>query len=404
MVEEGTAARSDPLLVTVSSRQMRRREIFLAPHFDQLQLRAPELRTQLLPWYRPVIGTAAEEASFMAACQRKLSYFCDIQEAKAMCLLVAAQAAGFQRAYRNAMANLSSMTWRSPMQMRSNKKAIGSIMAWMASMLALTTASLAFARPQISVENGPRIDPRIIGGHEVSRGKYPFMASLQSGGSHFCGGSLYYRDVVITAAHCVNNVTDGNAAGLSVTIGQTLLSDDIGAQRRGVSAVAVSTVPDSDLALIFLDAPVSGVVPVSLPTLGSDALYRPGQFVTVMGWGNTDPDIPFFPDRLRAVDVPLLAHDECAAAYGDDLSTYFCAGARGQGACHGDSGSPIIRSIGGRVYQIGVVSFGGLPCAAQGEPAAYVDLSSGELWNSLKFIWVKAGPGKQLPMVGSGRR
>ena len=90
MVEEGTAARSDPLLVTVSSRQMRRREIFLAPHFDQLQLRAPELRTQLLPWYRPVIGTAAEEASFMAACQRKLSYFCDIQEAKTVCLLIAA--------------------------------------------------------------------------------------------------------------------------------------------------------------------------------------------------------------------------------------------------------------------------------------------------------------------------
>src|ERR1051325_242246 len=296
------------------------------------------------------------------------------------------------------------MTWRSPMQMRSNKKAIVSIVAWMASMLALTTASLAFAKSQISVENGPRIDPRIIGGHEVSRGKYPFMASLQSGGRHFCGGSLYRRDVVITAAHCVNDVTDGNAAGLSVTIGQTLLSDDIGAQRRGVSAVAVSTVPNSDLALIFLDAPVSGVVPVSLPTLGSDALYRPGQTATVMGWGNTDAELPYFPNRLREVDVPILAPEECAASYeGYELGTYFCAGVRGKDSCQGDSGGPLIRSIGVRVYQIGVVSLGE-GCAEQGAPGVYANLSSGELWNSLRFIWVQPARNKGLHTVGSNVR
>lgn len=260
--------------------------------------------------------------------------------------------------------------------------------AWAAGLLALGTA--AFATPASAVNSSQQIAPRIIGGHEVSRGKYPFMASLQLNRQHFCGGSLYRRDVVITAAHCVKDITDQNAASRTVTVGQTLLSDEIGAQRRGIRAVAISTAAGSDLAVVFLDRPIIGVVPVSLPTLGSDALYRPGQTATAMGWGNTDPDLPFFPDRLRMVDVPLLAPEECAAAYPEnDVSTYFCAGVRGQGVCHGDSGSPIVRHIGGRVYQLGVVSFGGVPCAMQGAPAAYVNLSSGDLWNSLRFIWQK---------------
>ena len=290
------------------------------------------------------------------------------------------------------------------MQMRSRKKTAARVVAWMAGMLAVTAASFAFATPRASVENDPRIDARIIGGNEVSRGKYPFMASLQFDGQHFCGGSLYRRNVVITAAHCVDDVTDDNAEEHTVTIGQTLLSDDIGVQRRGIRAVAISTIPDSDLALVFLDRAVSGVVPVSLPTLGSDALYRPGQMATVMGWGNTDADLPFFPNRLREVDVPVLASEECAASYEEGkLSTYFCAGVRGKDSCQGDSGGPVIRSIGGRVYQIGVVSFGE-GCAEQGAPGVYVNLSSGDLWSSLRFTWIQSTGDERRHVAGSNRR
>lgn len=287
--------------------------------------------------------------------------------------------------------------------MRSITKNLGRKATYVAGIMAFAFACSSTAAPPSTGDGKLQIDSRIIGGNEASRGMYPFMASLQLDRRHRCGGSLYRRDLVITAAHCVRGMTDQIAERYVVTVGQTLLSDEIGAQRRGIRAVAISTAPDSDLALVFLDRSIDGVVPVTLPTLGSDALYRPGQFVTAMGWGNTDPDLPFFPDRLRMVDVPLLAPEECVAANPDagDLSTYFCAGVRGQGVCHGDSGSPIIRSIGGRVYQIGVVSFGDVPCAMQGAPAAYVNLSSGELWNSLRFIWERpmgrqgAGPAKR---------
>lgn len=232
----------------------------------------------------------------------------------------------------------------------------------------------------------PDVRPTIIGGTEVSKGKYPFMASLQMGKRHFCGGALLNAHTVVTAAHCVRFIkTAALADQVSVTVGQTLLSDETGYQRRGIDAVDVSTIPGSDLAALFLDRPVVDVVPVALPTMGSDAFYQPGQLATVMGWGNTDTDLPNYPNRLREVSVPILSADECAAAY-PDQTTYFCAGVRGKDSCQGDSGGPIIRTINGRVYQIGVVSFG-KGCAEQGAPGAYVDISSDALWNSLDTVW-----------------
>lgn len=251
-------------------------------------------------------------------------------------------------------------------------------------------AGLIAAGTSAASDGHGQVGPLIIGGTEVPRGKYPFMASVQIDGKHRCGGSLLSSTLVITAAHCVEGVNDKNAHRLSVTVGQTLLSDGIGSQRRGIRAIDVSTLDDSDLALVTLDAPVEGIVPVTLPTAGADALYRPGQMATVIGWGNTDSQsFPYYPDRLREVDVPIVSMDECAISYSDhDMSTYFCAGVRGKDSCQGDSGGPIIRAIGARVYQIGVVSFGD-GCADQGAPGAYVNLSLPSLLDSLDRVWEK---------------
>lgn len=254
--------------------------------------------------------------------------------------------------------------------------------------------SAALAGFDVSARSGiqsGQVVPLIIGGTEVPRGKYPFMASLQNEGEHFCGGSLLDARSILTAKHCVEDITNNETAShISVTVGQTLLSDEIGSQRRGISAVFVSTMEGSDLAVVVLDRAVIGIAPVALPTPGSDALYRPGQMATVIGWGNTDSEgFPYHPDRLREVDVPILSIEECIIAAPEfDFSTNFCGGVRGKGACHGDSGGPVIRVIGGRVYQIGTV-FGGIRCAGQGAPGVYANLSDQRLWDSLTPIWAK---------------
>lgn len=43
---------------------------------------------------------------------------------------------------------------------------------------------------------------QIVGGEAASAGDFPFIVSLQVGGSHFCGGSLLNANTVVTAGHC----------------------------------------------------------------------------------------------------------------------------------------------------------------------------------------------------------
>lgn len=59
------------------------------------------------------------------------------------------------------------------------------------------------------------VKPTIIGGGDADQ-DYPFMASLQSEGAHFCGGSLVAPEWVVTAAHCID---DREAGAITLRIG-----------------------------------------------------------------------------------------------------------------------------------------------------------------------------------------
>lgn len=244
---------------------------------------------------------------------------------------------------------------------------------------------------------------KIIGGKAVSNDAYPFMASLQFSGRSFCGASLVAPRIVMTAAHCVTardymtGLLVPDAAGVSVVVGRTVLSDKSQGVERGVLKVQgkdrVTVHPRYlqgdgayDVAFVYLDQAVPGIVPVRMPTAGTDSLLRPGQNATVIGWGNTDTELGRSADRLRQVDVPILSQDECAISYGPSYNSNlnFCAGAQGKDSCQGDSGGPIFRQIPGRdnAYQTGVVSYGA-GCGDQGAPGVYVSLSSAILWDTL---------------------
>lgn len=236
---------------------------------------------------------------------------------------------------------------------------------------------------------------RIIGGTEVANGAHPFSVALLETGHgsardrQFCGGSVASPDVILTAAHCVAGATSNE---LEVVAGRTVLSDAKQGQVRAVAPEGVVVHPRYaknrayDVAFIILAKPLKGISPVKLPTAGTDALIRPGQKATVVGWGNTDSNMGNFPDRLRQVQVPLLAHDECQVSYpkGYDSSVNICAGAEGKDSCQGDSGGPLFRTVRGRQdpIQIGVVSSGD-GCAEQGAPGIYTSLSSAKLWKTL---------------------
>ncbi|WP_431043763.1 S1 family peptidase [Streptomyces sp. P1-3] len=290
----------------------------------------------------------------------------------------------------------------SPHSRRAQRIAVGTAATGAALALLGTAASSAYATEAAPAKpDGQRIIRPIIGGTETPKDKYPFMAALLSKGKgsatdrQFCGGSLINPSVIMTAAHCVDVETPKS---MEVVVGRTVLSDSQQGQVRNVrksmgegdpGGITIhpryAKDPAYDMAFIELDKPVKGIAPIKLPTQGTDALIRPGAKATVTGWGNTDTEMPHFPDRLREVKVPIVSHDECKISYNEyDAKVNICAGVEGKDSCQGDSGGPLFRTVPGRAtpYQIGIVSYGE-GCAAQGAPGVYTSVSSDKLWKTL---------------------
>ena len=235
---------------------------------------------------------------------------------------------------------------------------------------------------------------RIVGGTTAPANMAPWQVSLQraAGGGrwrHVCGGSLIHPSWVLTAAHCLY---DGGGAlrsprEVSVVHGTQSLSSG-GERRRAARLVPHERYrgdrpasQGNDIALIRLSSPfpASRAQTVQLQSRQlEDAFGFPGACSVVTGWGGVDARaVP--PDRLRAVDVPIVDNETCAGRYGGSITDgQVCAGYR-QGtmdSCQGDSGGPLVVPGGPTGWtQIGVVSWG-VGCARPGAYGVYTRVSS----------------------------
>ncbi|GAB79380.1 trypsin [Austwickia chelonae] len=260
-----------------------------------------------------------------------------------------------------------------------------------ATMLVSGLLAPGAARASSPVEEKP--SPKIIGGVEAQENEFPFMVSIQDGDRHFCGGSLIDANTVLTAAHCVSSRVGGSAEGLSVVIGRTTLSDTSQGITRGIKSVdgraeiivhpRYGEVVGHDAAILRLSEPVHEITPVALPPRGATHLTTSGQ-ATVIGWGTTNPSGGReTPETLRKVTIPLHPTAKCAEAGGHEFNadTDLCGGAAGKGACFADSGGPLVRKHAGRLYQIGIVSWGKF-CGQAEHPSFFASTASATLWNT----------------------
>ncbi|WP_158280931.1 serine protease [Promicromonospora sp. AC04] len=224
------------------------------------------------------------------------------------------------------------------------------------------------------------VRPQIIGGQPAVEGQYPWLVGLGSAGDgtpwerQFCGGSVITETVVITAAHCVADVSDPE--DLVVFSGSVdLESDEL--VETAVADVHVSEdfndpiESANDWALLLLDEPVD-VEPI---TLDQD----PAEFevLETAGWGNTGAS---YPTVAEWVEVPFVDDEACADAYpGEtDSETMLCAGDLANGgvdSCDGDSGGPLMApdEDGGQIL-VGIVSWGH-GCAEAGNPGVYAEVA-----------------------------
>ena len=209
---------------------------------------------------------------------------------------------------------------------------------------------------------------RIVGGTEVKRAFWPWMAALIKRDSPnleagiFCGGVLIHRQWLLTSAHCVHTL---KANEYEVALGvHDLRTDqgDIYLVRKHVIHPDFNNVNlDNDLALIQLKN--AAPYPVIESTI-SPAIEE-GTSGVVIGWGQLS-EYGNFAETLQQVTVPIAPNEDCQLAFQKDpsdvliTSNVICAGEPegGKDACYGDSGGPLIVHYLNRWVLAGIVSWG----------------------------------------------
>lgn len=169
----------------------------------------------------------------------------------------------------------------------------------------------------------------------------------------YCTATLIDERAVLTAGHCVDGFP---ADQLELYFGSA--ATDAAGFYRGVVATRIhpryaDDSSDNDVALAWLDAPVTAAPP-QLMRSGMDDSWI-GKQVEVIGFGDTKGASEEM-TRQRGT-VLITSVDAHKFRYSPDPSM----------TCQGDSGGPAFASVNGVNYLVGVTSAGDLGCTTYGE-------------------------------------
>ncbi|HAS42213.1 MAG TPA: hypothetical protein DCS93_17180 [Microscillaceae bacterium] len=245
-------------------------------------------------------------------------------------------------------------------------------------------------------------DLHITGGSEIDITETPYQVSIHRNGSHICGGSIINDRFVLTAAHCIDDITQLQVNELTIKAG---FSKQSSPGRRLQQFQVVRVIPhssynpsiaefDFDYALIEIRGRFAfnnWVQPVVLANPGSSA-EAINNNVKVSGWGWTTPGTTSRSDVLRAVDVPIISNSTAdtqlsavLASHEPITSRMIATGAVSSdrlGACHEDSGGPLVYKPAGQpAVQVGIVSWGIGGCGGGiNSPSMYARVSAAKNW------------------------
>ncbi|EDS29227.1 transmembrane protease [Culex quinquefasciatus] len=243
---------------------------------------------------------------------------------------------------------------------------------------------------------------RIYGGTITKPKNYPWTALLVFSYGfykdlYWCGGSLISDRYVMTAAHCVSDLSDEYKLE-KIRLGEWDLASDDDCDEQTICNDPVIDVEVekvimhenytkgtflNDIALIKLKDAVTFsefALPLCLPTADAVKDKNTDELTyTAVGWGNTEHQnktIQYGSRYKLHVQLNGVTNDDCGKVYDNIVPSKLCAGAEaGKDTCQGDSGGSLVAAVDGYSYAYGVVSYG-KGCGRGGVPGVYTRVTS----------------------------
>jgi hypothetical protein len=273
--------------------------------------------------------------------------------------------------------------------------------------LALLPAASAAARSH----DAPRATASIVGGHDASIDDWPSIAYLLAGwdgdgdgqieSAAGCTGTVIAPEWIISAAHCAYR-PGGQPIDAMVTVTGVADINDSAAEAIAADQLVVDPhwnpqTLRGDALLIHLKTDSSRPA-MKLADADHMADYvHPHNVPDAAGWGTIDEDSTISTDVLQEAMLAIQKDDVCAAfADGFDAATQTCAATPNTaGACHGDSGGPLIvfDSATGTPRLDGLTSYG---------PQLALGMKPCDLRSPAVFSWVPGFAGFIADTTGIG--
>jgi secreted trypsin-like serine protease len=248
---------------------------------------------------------------------------------------------------------------------------------------ALLACALAALLAPATAAAAPGATASIIGGHSATIEEFPSLVYIEADeGKHgfSCTGTVVAPRVILTAAHCVEDVEKGTITPAADYALSTGVADPRRAAQDNVFRIVATHVfpgfdPGAlhgDAAILVIDRPTSAP-PIPLAGAEDAALYAGGAEAQLTGWGLTHGRAKKAPANLRATTMLVQPAKSCAQKVKPFYKPYLpteqvclLATNRQSGGCFGDSGGPAIaHRADGTPVQLGVTSTGGPECSTK---------------------------------------
>jgi secreted trypsin-like serine protease len=244
----------------------------------------------------------------------------------------------------------------------------------------------------------------IIGGTPARVGTFPWLAhvaDIEGDVFRVCTGTVVAPRLILTAAHCAENIETGvlsEASGYKVvTRNLDWAAPPTDKQISTVSRVTVYPFYEpigllegwGDAALLELSSPITAP-PIPLASSAQAQLWQPGTRAQIAGWGDTYPGQATFSEVLHWAPTVIQGSEWCHSQFGGFLPL-------GQlctidppnyqtGGCGGDSGGPLLVTSSGGTVEVGILVLGTETCST----AAATVYTRAELVASWVDRWIKA--------------